>query len=46
MARGVDEEEAISAIVRGFLTVDIEGLPQNLKDKIGQAIAETQKDLM
>lgn len=46
MARGVDEEEAVSMIVRGFLNVDIEGLPQNLRHKIEKIINETQKDMM
>lgn len=46
MARGVDEEEAVSMIVRGFLNVDIEGLPAGLKQKIDQIINETQKDMM
>ncbi len=46
MARGIDEDEAISTIVRGFLNVDIEGLPQSLKDKIDKIINETQKDMM
>ena len=46
MARGLDEEEAISTIVRGFLNVDIEGLPANLKQKLDKTIAETQKDMM
>jgi Fe-S cluster assembly scaffold protein SufB len=46
MARGLDEEEAISTIVRGFLNVDIEGLPASLKHKLEKTIAETQKDMM
>jgi uncharacterized protein len=46
MARGVDEEEAVSMIVRGFLNVDIEGLPQTLRQKIDRIISETQKDMM
>ena len=46
MARGLDEEEAVSTIVRGFLNVDIEGLPLNLKHKLDKTIAETQKDMM
>lgn len=46
MARGVDEDEAVSMIVRGFLNVDIEGLPPGLKQKIDGIIAETQKDMM
>ena len=46
MARGLDEDEAISTIVRGFLNVDIEGLPENLKNKLDNIIAETQKDMM
>lgn len=46
MARGLDEEEAISTIVRGFLNVDIEGLPVGLREKLDKAISETQKDMM
>ncbi len=46
MARGLDEDEAISTIVRGFLNVDIEGLPENLKNKLDNIIFETQKDMM
>lgn len=46
MARGVDEDEAVSMIVRGFLNVDIEGLPASLRQKIDRIISETQKDMM
>ncbi len=46
MARGIDEDEAISTIVRGFLNVDIEGLPPSLKNKLEKIISETQKDMM
>ncbi|RJQ68494.1 MAG: SufD family Fe-S cluster assembly protein [Desulfobacteraceae bacterium] len=46
MARGVDEDEAVSMIVRGFLNVDIEGLPPALRHKIDQIVAETQQDMM
>ncbi|MBI5064071.1 MAG: SufD family Fe-S cluster assembly protein [Desulfatitalea sp.] len=46
MARGVDEEEAVSMIVRGFLNVDIEGLPIGLRQKIDRIIQDTQKDMM
>lgn len=46
MARGLDEDEAISTIVRGFLNVDIEGLPQGLQKSLDKAISETQKDMM
>ncbi|MDY0312321.1 MAG: SufD family Fe-S cluster assembly protein [Desulfobacterales bacterium] len=46
MARGIDEETAVSTIVRGFLNVDIEGLPPGLQAKLDQAIADTQHDMM
>ncbi|MEA3429312.1 MAG: SufD family Fe-S cluster assembly protein [Thermodesulfobacteriota bacterium] len=46
MARGIDEDEAISTIVRGFLDVDIEGLPPGFKNKLDKIISETQKDMM
>ena len=39
MSRGLDEEEAVSTIVRGFLNVDIEGLPASLKNKLDKAIS-------
>lgn len=45
MARGLDEEEATSTIVRGFLNVDIMGLPDKLRAVIDQTIAETGKDM-
>nr|RZB32106.1 MAG: uncharacterized protein SRB1_01725 [Desulfobacteraceae bacterium Eth-SRB1] len=46
MARGLDEDEAVSTIVRGFLNVDIKGLPAGLKKKLDIAISETQNDMM
>jgi Fe-S cluster assembly scaffold protein SufB len=46
MARGLDEDEAVSTIVRGFLNVNIEGLPAGLADEIDRAVTETQKDMM
>jgi Fe-S cluster assembly scaffold protein SufB len=45
MARGLDEEEAVSTIVRGFLNVKIEGLPPALEEEMEQAIQETNKGL-
>ena len=45
MARGLDEEAAVSTIVRGFLNVNIEGLPQGLAASLDKAIAESQKDI-
>ncbi len=38
MARGMDEDEATSTIVRGFLNVDIMGLPSVLQDAIDAQI--------
>lgn len=46
MARGLSEEEATSTIVRGFLDVRIEGLPQPLQEELSKAIEETEKGLM
>ena len=46
MARGLDEDEAVSTIVRGFLNVNIEGLPKSLQAKLDKAISDTQKDVM
>ncbi|MFP3979882.1 MAG: SufB/SufD family protein [Desulfobacterales bacterium] len=46
MARGLDEETAVSTIVRGFLNVDIEGLPPGLAEEIDRVVGETQHDAM
>lgn len=46
MARGLDENEAVSTIVRGFLNVEIDGLPAELADRIDRAVQETEQDMM
>ena len=38
MARGIDEEEAKSLLIRGFLDVNIKGLPPHLNKAIARAI--------
>ena len=45
MARGLDEEEAVSTIVRGFLKVKIEGLPPALEEEMERIIQGTGKGL-
>jgi Fe-S cluster assembly scaffold protein SufB len=40
MARGLDEDEATATIVRGFLNVEMEGLPQELQEAINKQINE------
>ena len=46
MSRGLTEEEATSTIVRGFLNVDIPGLPAQLKAEIDRAIEASDQDMM
>jgi Fe-S cluster assembly scaffold protein SufB len=46
MSRGLSEEMATSTIVRGFLNVDIQGLPPQLKAEIDRAIDASDKDVM
>ena len=46
MARGLSREQATATIVRGFLRVDIEGLPPMLNDELQRAIKASEKDLM
>ena len=46
MSRGLSEDEATSTIVRGFLSVDIPGLPPQLKAEIDKTIDESDKDSM
>jgi len=45
-ARGLTEDEATATIVRGFLSVDIPGLPQELQAEIDRAVEESDKDVM
>ena len=46
MARGLTRTEATATIVRGFLRVDIEGLPPMLSAELQRAVAAGEKDLM
>jgi len=46
MARGLSESEATSLIVKGFLRVDIKGLPEELKIELDKVIEATEKDMM
>jgi Fe-S cluster assembly scaffold protein SufB len=46
MSRGLSEDEATSTIVRGFLSVDIPGLPPQLKAEIDRAVEQSDKDMM
>ena len=41
MTRGLDEQQATSLIVRGFLSAGIEGIPEILKEDIDDIIAKT-----
>jgi len=46
MARGLTRDEAAATIVRGFLRVDIEGLPPMLSAELERAVAASEKDIM
>jgi Fe-S cluster assembly scaffold protein SufB len=46
MARGLTRTEATATIVRGFLHVDIEGLPSQLEVELKKAIEASEKELM
>ncbi len=46
MARGLTRDEATATIVRGFLRVDIEGLPPLLNAELKRAIEASEKELM
>ncbi len=45
MARGLTRDEATAAIIRGFLKVDIEGLPPMLNAEMQKAIEASGKEL-
>ena len=46
MSRGLSEDEATATIVRGFMSVDIPGLPPDLKNQIDAAVAQTNQEVM
>jgi hypothetical protein len=46
MARGLSEGEAVATIVRGFMHVDIEGLPPILKEQIDRAVEMSDRSLL
>ena len=46
MARGLTRAEATATIVRGFLRVDIEGLPLMLAAEMQRAVETSEKELM
>ena len=45
MSRGMSRDQATAMIVRGFLKVDIEGLPPLLQAELQKAIEESEKEL-
>ncbi len=46
MARGLSSEEATSAIIRGFLDVEIKGIPEQLQREIKRAISMGEERLL
>ncbi|MGB4593489.1 MAG: SufD family Fe-S cluster assembly protein [Coriobacteriia bacterium] len=46
MTRGLPKDEAVSMITRGFVNIDIPGLPDVLRKQIDKAIEETSKEAM
>jgi hypothetical protein len=46
MSRGFTRDEATAAIVRGFLDIEIKGLPSALKKKIDEAVNLVEKELI
>lgn len=46
MMRGLTRDEATATIVRGFLSVDIEGLPSELSEELKRAVEASEKDIM
>jgi uncharacterized protein len=46
MSRGLTEDEAVSTIIQGFLSLDIPDLPPQLKAEIDKAIEASDKDMM
>jgi Fe-S cluster assembly scaffold protein SufB len=45
MARGLTRDESTAAIIRGFLKVDIQGLPAMLNEEMQKAVKSSEKEL-
>ena len=45
MARSLTRDESTAAIIRGFLTVDIQGLPAMLNEEMQKAVKSSEKEL-
>jgi len=45
MARGLTKDEATAAIIRGFLKVDIQGLPAMLNEEMRKAVKASEQEL-
>ena len=46
MARGLTRSEATAIIIRGFMKVDVEGLPPQLSAELNRAMEDGEKDIM
>ena len=46
MARGLSRNEAVAIIVRGFLSIDIEGLPPELSAQMQRAIELSEQEIL
>jgi Fe-S cluster assembly scaffold protein SufB len=46
MARGLSEQEATALIIKGFLSLEIVGLPEGLKKELDRMIEETDTEAM
>jgi Fe-S cluster assembly scaffold protein SufB len=46
MARGLSEQEATALIIKGFLSLEIVGLPEGLKKELDRMIDETDTEAM
>lgn len=46
MARGLSRSQAVAVIVRGFLSVDIKGLPPQIEAQLQRAIELSEKEIL
>jgi hypothetical protein len=46
MSRGLSEDEATSVIIRGFLSLDIPELPEELQEQIDRAVETSDTKAM
>ena len=44
MARGLDEDPAVSLLIRGFLTLKVQGIPKDIQAQMDEVISQAAEE--